>query len=196
MLPSGVWQSLTTAAGSRNSAGSKQIRHLCVAGRKRMDTDSIFKKENIELLFEAKEYGGSFIAAANDGYSEFMEGKAFGREWSRQFPAGRYVIIVYQRHSVYVSGKRIWLNGHFENAVGRDSRYRNPCFVIVLDKATEYEIKSWKDQRLLSNVVCDAYNPLQPKLYSLKEADIAAKDFSATGCKSALMEWFDDYDMY
>ena len=161
-----------------------------------MDIESVFKKENIDLLFEEKESNGSFIAEANDYYSEFMARNVFNREWSRQFPAGRYAITVYQRHSVYAFGKQIWLNEHFENVVGRDSRYRNPCYVIILDKPMEYEIESWKDRKLLSNVVRDERNPLQAKTYSLEEAKKTARDFSAMGYKAAVMGWFDDYDMY
>jgi len=161
-----------------------------------MDIESVFKKENIDLLFEAKEYKGPFIAAADNYYSEFMERGDFGREWSWQFPAGRYVIVVYQRHSVYVSGKQIWLNEHFENVVGCDSRYRGPCFVIILDKAMEYEVESWKDHKLLTNVIHDECAPLQAKIFSLKEAKKTARELSAMGNKAAVMEWFEDYDMY
>ena len=111
---------------------------------------------------------GNFIAAANDEFTEFMGPEEFGREWAWSFPAGRYVITVYQRHSLYESGKMVWKNEDFLNAVGKDSRYRSSAFVIILDRALEYRPKTWK-WNLLSHTVQSSGDPLQAKMFSSAE---------------------------
>ena len=103
---------------------------------------SIFGSD-INSVFNVKE-SQTFIAEANDTYSGYYEKGHFSRDWAcANFEAGRYVIVVYQIHSLYMDGKQIWLNENFENAVGKYSRYRQPSFVIITDKLQEYIIPSW-----------------------------------------------------
>ena len=161
-----------------------------------MDYEEVFQKKNIDLVFDRTARRGNFIAAAYDEFTEFMELGDFGREWAWSFPAGRYVITVYQRHSLYEAGKQVWKNEHFLNAVGKDSRYRNPSFVIILDQALEYWPRTWKGS-LLSHTVQNSRDPLQAQMFSSAEdAGKAAKKYSEQGFKAAVMEWYEDYDMY
>ena len=84
----------------------------------------------------------------------------------------------------------------FLNAVGKDSRYRSPAFVIILDRALEYRPKTWK-WNLLSHTVQSSGDPLQAKMFSSAEdAGKAAAKYSEQGFRAAVMEWFEDYDMY
>ena len=161
-----------------------------------MDCEEVFQKKNIDLVFDRTARRGNFIAAAYDEFTEFMDLGEFGREWAWSFPAGRYVITVYQRHSLYESGKLVWKNEDFLNAVGKDSRYRKPSFVIILDRALEYWPRTWK-RSLLSHTVQSSGDPLQAKMFSSAEdAGKAAVKFSEQGFKAAVMEWYEDYDMY
>ncbi len=73
-----------------------------------MDYEKVFQQKNVDLIFDQKTDRGNFIAAANDDFTEFMGPEEFGREWAWSFPAGRYVIVVYQRHSLCESGKLAW----------------------------------------------------------------------------------------
>ncbi len=138
----------------------------------------------------------TFIAEADDTYSGYYDKDHFSRERAcKEFEAGRYVIVVYQIHSIYMDGKQIWLNEHFENAVGRDSRYRQPCFVIITDKLHEYMIPSW-GRSYFTHIIHNDKDPLQVKIFSLEEARQFAVTASGEGHKIAVMEWFEDYDMY
>ena len=38
-----------------------------------MDLDTIFKCENVDLLFKSETASGNYIAEANDRFSEYME---------------------------------------------------------------------------------------------------------------------------
>ena len=161
-----------------------------------MDFDTIFKSENVDLLFKSEMVSGNYIAAANDRFSEYMEKHEVCREWARSFPAGRYVIIIYQRYSVFIAGKRIWQNNDYLNEVGKDSRHRSPCFVIALDRELDYMIPSWGRQ-LKSHIVMDEKDPLQTKIFpGIEKAESVAKKYSENGFKAAVLEWFEDFDMY
>ena len=160
-----------------------------------MDFDSIFKKENIKYVFDMEEQGGCFIAEAADFYSEPMKREDFGREWAWGFPAGRYVIVVFQKHSLFIGGKKVWSNGLFDYTAGQDSRYKSPCFAVILDKALEYEPKSW-NRKLLSHIVRNEKAPLQAWVSGLREAEELARSWSEQGVRAAVVEWFEDYDMY
>ena len=161
-----------------------------------MDHEEVFREENIDLVFDKAARRGNFIAAAYDEFTEFMELGDFGREWAWSFPAGRYVITVYQRHSLYEGGKQVWKNDQFLNAVGKDSRYRKPSYAIILDQALEYWPRTWK-RSLLSHTVQSSRDPLQAKIFSsLEDARKAAEQYSEQGFKAAVMEWYEDYDMY
>ena len=161
-----------------------------------MDHEEVFREENIDLVFDKAARRGNFIAAAYDEFTEFMELGDFGREWAWSFPAGRYVITVYQRHSLYEGGKQVWKNDQFLNAVGKDSRYRKPSYAIILDQALEYWPRTWK-RSLLSHTVQSSRDPLQAKIFSsLEDARKAAEQYSEQGFKAAVMEWYEDFDMY
>ena len=158
--------------------------------------ETVFKTENVALLFGTESHSGNFIAEADDRFSDYMDRRSFGLEWSRSFPAGRYVIVIYQRCSVYIAGKQIWQNNDFLNEVGKDSRYRSPRFVIALDRARDYAISSW-DQPLQSHIVHDADAPLQVKTFScIEAAETVALKYSEQGFKAAVLEWFEDFDMF
>jgi len=161
-----------------------------------MRLDSVFKYENIDLLFEAGTQSGKFIAEAGDRFSNYLDRREFGYKWSLNFPAGRYVIIVYQRCSIYEKGKQIWKNDDYLNEVGKDSRYKSPCFVVILNRTMNYKISSW-DQLLRSHTLRDKDNPLQPQVFSsLETAEEVAKKYSEQGVMAAVLEWYEDYNMY
>ena len=165
-------------------------------GEMDMKIETVFKQENIALLFGTEKQRGTFIAEANDAFSALMERKEFGREWAGSFPSGRYVITVYQRHSVYHAGKQVWKNERYRNKVGRDSRHGTPCFVIILDREITYQVPGW-GRPLCSHTVRSKVDPLQAEMFSdMETADMAAREFSAQGFMAAVLEWFEDYDMY
>lgn len=160
-----------------------------------MDFKSTVLKENIKLLFEEIKHKGEFIATAMDLYSSFLEQEKYDLEWVRQFHSGRYVIVIYQRHSVYKDGKQVFINTEFVNTVGKYCRHKTPQFVLISDKERRYFIKSW-DSILKRHTIQDENNPLQTKYYDIESAKIAAINYSKSGESVAIVEWFNDYDMY
>ena len=160
-----------------------------------MDFNEVFKKDNIGLVFAKDDEPDTFIAESGDCFSDLLSRGGFGRDWAWNFPAGRYVITVYQRHSVYENGERVWLNQRFENSVGEDSRDREPRFAIVLNHPVDYEIESW-GRNLTSRFLRSEADPLQVETFDLEEAEAAASDLSADGHSASVLEWFEDYDMY
>ena len=161
-----------------------------------MNIDEFFMRENHKLIFEKENHKGEFIAEANSEFSNFMKRNEFSHDWAySNFNGGRYVITIYQRHSVYESGQQVWLNDHFDNSVGVDSRYKFPCYVIILDHPLEYIIKSWRVP-LITYTVHNEKDPLQAKTYNLYDAEAEAKKLSKDGHKAVIMEWFEDYNMY
>lgn len=161
-----------------------------------MDLDSVFMLDNLDLIFEEFMHEGEFIAQANDTYSGFGKKDDFGFKWIQNFPFGRYVIIIYQRHSLYANGKQIFLNTMYDNSVGSNNRHRMPGFVLILDQVRDYSVATWNRQ-LVTHTVCNTSNPLQAETYwYLEDAEAAACKYSRQGYKVALMEWFEDYDMF
>lgn len=161
-----------------------------------MDFEKVFKKENLKLLFRTGEQKGSFIAEACDCFSDYMTRNQFSRRWAWEFPAGRYVITVYRRVSVFQEGKLIWKNEEDLSEKGKDSRYRSPRFVIALERETEYQVPGWK-RPLLSHILRSTADPLHCQIYSsLEKAGKAAKEYSRQGIRAAVLKWFEDYDMY
>lgn len=162
-----------------------------------MDIKYIFKKENIKLIFEEKTAEGEFIAEANDGFSEFSTKDTYNRDWAMSFPAGRYVIVVYQRHSIYRDGVQRYENVSYENSTGRYSRYKKPNFVLLLVKEMEYTIPSWGNHKVISHMVREDKNALQAKVFdSIEKAEKKAVDFSKNGNSVAILEWYEDFDMF
>ena len=161
-----------------------------------MDRADVFREENIKLIFEEKPADGEFIAEASDSFSGFATKDTYNRDWAFGFPSGRYVIVVYQRHSLYRDGMQIYINESYENSTGRDSRYKRPSFVLALDKEMEYTVPSWGDRKLISHIVREDKNPLQAKVYdSLEKAEKAAAEYSKMGSRVAILEWYEDFDM-
>jgi hypothetical protein len=148
-----------------------------------------------DSVFDVKE-SETFIAEANDSFSGYYEKEHFNHDWAyRNYPAGRYVIIVYQIHSLYQDGKQIWINRHFINEVGRFSRYRTPCFVIISDQVRDYMIPSW-GRRLSTHTIQNDKAPLQAGIHTLEEAKQFAIAHSVDGRRTAVMEWYEDYNMF
>lgn len=165
-----------------------------------MDFKDTFLKENINLLFEEIKHKGEFFAMACDLYSSFSEQETYDLEWARNFSPGRYVIVIYQRHSVYKNGKCVFMNTEFDNAVGKYCRHKTPQFVLISDKEREYYIKNWDikgwECGLKRHTIQDENNPLQAKYYDFESAEIAAINYSKSGESVVIAEWFNDYDMY
>ena len=161
-----------------------------------MEFEEVFRNENAALLFRKETENGTFIAEAAGWFSGYMTRNDFSREWAWSFPAGRYVITVYQRHSFYCAGKQEWKNDAFRYETGHDSRYRTPCFVIALDQPQEYRIPSWK-RTAVSFIVRSRIDPLQDEIFTdVIQAEKAARNWSEQGMKAAVLEWYEDYDMY
>ncbi len=160
-----------------------------------MEIEGFFRKENISYAFSTNEGMGSFLAETGDMYSEPMSEREFGREWAWNFPSGRYVITIYQKHSVFKDGKRVFLNGGYIDSVGKYSRYGRPVFAVVLDTEQEYSVPTWT-RPLKSHFIRNEGEPLQVKVYSLKDAEKIARDHSLSGHKAAVLEWYEDHDMY
>ncbi len=155
-----------------------------------------FKSENIRLLFDNLNYGTEYIAGAMDCYTDFMSKDIFTSDWARNFEGGRYVIIIYQRHSVYESGNRIYLNENFEYTVDRYSRHKKQCFVLISDTPHEYSVSSW-NRPLVTNTVMDEKNSLHTKTFFDEEKAVEeAKKLSLSGEKIVVMKWYADYDQY
>ena len=162
-----------------------------------MNTDNILREENINLIFEAKPFKGEFIAEANDRFSVYSVKDEYNRDWALNFPSGRYVIIVYQRHSLYLGGVQVYKNEFFENTTGRNSRYKKPGFVLIVDKELEYTVPSWGNRKLKSHIVMNDKNPLHALIYSdIEKAEKAAVSYSKMGNKVGILEWYEDFDMY
>lgn len=160
-----------------------------------MDFNSVFKEENTTLLFEAKAHDGEYIGMVNNMCSSFSGSDKYNPKWAWQFPSGRYVIVIYQRHSVYKEGIQIYMNTAFECKVSDYCRHENPRYVLVSDKVREYYISSW-GSNLLSYSIKNEQNPLQEKYYDIDDAKRAAIDYSQAGETIVILEWFADYDMY
>ena len=162
-----------------------------------MDVENIFKKENINLVFEDKQTECEFIAEANDSFSEFSTKDTYNRTWAWGFPSGRYVIVVYQRHSLYQEGVLIYKNKSYENTTGRNSRYKKPSFVLMLDKEVEYTVPSWGSHKLISHIIREEQNALQAKIFdNIEKVEKAAVDYSKKGNIVAVLEWYEDFDMF
>ena len=162
-----------------------------------MEINDIFKKENIKLIFEAKQVEGEFIAEANDIFSEFSTKDTYNSNWARSFPCGRYVIVVYQRHSLYREGVLIYKNESYENIVGRFSRYKKPSFILLLNHEMEYTVPTWDNHKLISHILREDKNALQAKVFdSIEKAEKAAIEHSKRIRNVAILEWYEDFDMF
>ena len=161
-----------------------------------MNYETVAKDENIDLLFEAESHSGDFIAELRDGFSEYMDRKEFSYDWARAHPAGRYVITVFQRCSVFIAGKPVWNNMDRLNEAEKDSRIKPPCFVIVLDQKLEYMVQSW-GRTMWSHFVRAEKDPLHYRVFSsIEKAELAAQRYSEQGFKVAVLECLEDFDMY
>ncbi|SEP94108.1 hypothetical protein SAMN02910369_00938 [Lachnospiraceae bacterium NE2001] len=161
-----------------------------------MKLDDVFIRENLMLLFEPAVYDGEFIANVNSCYTTYAPKDFYDYKWSINFSSGRYVIVVFQRHSVYHNGNQIYLNEAFENVTGKYSRYKKPSFVIAMETPREYSVPTWGDHKLVSDIMHSDNSPLQPRIFTLDEAIKRATELSKTGDKMCVLEWYEDFDMY
>ena len=148
------------------------------------------------MLFDNHSYGTEYIADARDSFTEYMSKDIFTSSWARDFECGRYVILILQRHSVYESGSQIYVNEKFDYTVGRFSRYKKACFILISNTTREYKVSSW-DRPLITKKLMDENNTLQCKTFFDEEKAMeAAKKYSLSGEKIAVMKWYDDQDMF
>lgn len=158
--------------------------------------ETVFKEENLELVFRPEDSEKAFIAKAFNLFSDYMGMDDVGFDWASNFESGRYVIVVYQRFSVFENGKRMWINKAFQNKVGRFSRYEKQVFAIMLDHEIEYKVSGW-GRSLWTYTLQDPKNTLQVLTFpSVWVAEGYAKKYSKEGYKVAVLGWYEDYDMY
>ncbi|MBQ4486907.1 MAG: GNAT family N-acetyltransferase [Oscillospiraceae bacterium] len=146
-----------------------------------------FRKENVDKIFSVFNSKKEYIANIHDLYSEPGEKDKFDDDWAKHHPPGKYVICVYQRHSVYDKGSCIYRNNVYDEPTGDNSKREHPDFVIVLDKAQEYTVPCGGG-KLISHIIMNENNTLQSKVYSEKEAQETAAMLSQQGYKAAVME--------
>ena len=162
-------------------------------------TEKDFAEENRGLVFEPKAYQAEFMAEINNSFTKFFPKECFSNKWAYSgFPSGRYVILVYQRHSVYQNGKCIYENKNYVNSIGDYSRYHKPVFNVAAEEDTAYPVSTWGEHRLRSCIIMDPKhdNIIPAKYETAAEAAKAAKEYSLKGYKTAVIEWYADYDMY
>ena len=158
--------------------------------------ETVFKEENLELVFRPEDSEKAFIAKAFNLFSDYMDIDDVGYDWASNFESGRYVIVVYQRFSVFENGKRMWINKAFQNKVGRFSRYKKQVFAIMLDREIEYKVPGW-GRSLWTYTLQDPKNTLQVLTFpGAWVAEGYAKKYSKEGYKVAVLGWYEDYDMY
>ena len=158
--------------------------------------ETVFKEENLELVFRPEDSEKAFIAKAFNLFSDYMDIDDVGYDWASNFESGRYVIVVYQRFSVFENGKRMWINKAFQNKVGRFSRYKKQVFAIMLDREIEYKVSGWS-RSLWTYTLQDPKNTLQVLTFaSAWVAQGSAKKYSKEGYKVAVLGWYEDYGMY
>ena len=161
-----------------------------------MNFEEYFKEENIDILFEIARHDNEFIACANDKYSEFNSSDSYSRSWSWQFPAGRYVIIVYQRYAVYKDGVEVYINENFTEVVSKECRHKELRYSLITKNKNEFYIPSWKGN-LVTHSVQNENSPLQNKYFSsVEDAREVAVKYSKKGNTVAIVSWYADYDMY
>ena len=158
--------------------------------------ETVFKEENLELVFRPEDSEKALIAEAFNLFSDYMDIDDVGYDWASNFESGRYVIVVYQRFSVFENGKRMWINKAFQNEVGRFSRYEKQVFAIMLDREIEYKVPGW-GRSLWTYTLQDPKNTLQVLTFpSAWVAEGYAKKYSKEGYKVAVLGWYEDYGMY
>lgn len=158
--------------------------------------ETVFKEKNLELVFRPEDSEKAFIAKAFNLFSDYMDIDDVGYDWASNFESGRYVIVVYQRFSVFENGKRMWINKAFQNKVGRFSRYKKQVFAIMLDCEIEYKVSGWS-RSLWTYTLQDPKNTLQVLTFpSAWVAESYAKKYSKEGHKVAVQGWYEDYGMY
>lgn len=158
--------------------------------------ETVFKEENLELVFRPEDSEKALIAEAFNLFSDYMDMDDVGFDWASNFESGRYVIVVYQRFSVFENGKRMWINKAFQNKVGRFSRYKKQVFAIMLDREIEYKVPGW-GRSLWTYTLQDPKNTLQVLTFpSAWVAEGYAKKYSKEGHKVAVLGWYEDYGMY
>jgi hypothetical protein len=172
------------------------LENLGGLGMGTQKVETVFKEENLELVFRPEDSEKAFIAKAFNLFSDYMDIDDVGYDWASNFESGRYVIVVYQRFSVFENGKRMWINKAFQNKVGRFSRYKKQVFAIMLDREIEYKVSGWS-RSLWTYTLQDPKNTLQVLTFpSAWVAEGYAKKYSKEGYKVAVLGWYEDYGMY
>ena len=158
--------------------------------------ETVFKEENLELVFRPEDSEKALIAEAFNLFSDYVDMDDVDYDWASNFESGRYMIVVYQRFSVFENGKRMWINKAFQNKVGRFSRYKKQVFAIMLDREIDYKVPGW-GRSLWTYTLQDPKNTLQVLTFpSAWVAEGYAKKYSKEGHKVAVLGWYEDYGMY
>ena len=150
---------------------------------------------NGDILFDEQQHEAEFIASVGTEFSDYMPKEIFTHDWAWQFPSQRYVILIYQRHSIYQNGQLTFFNEKYENVCG-ESRYHRPCFVVLLDKPLNYDIPTWQVP-LKSYSLQEEKEPLHTKIFNkFMDAQNEAIKYSLSGYKVLIAEWYADFNMY
>lgn len=159
--------------------------------------DDFFKADGIAPIFEARAYEGAYFAGYDSCFTELGPRERVDIDYRSRFDAGRYVIYVYERHSLYQDGKRYYADPNFSGEIARDNRGRRAAYVIMTDEKHGYKVPSWHDMTLDSYLVRDEESPLQLKTFStLAEAQEHASGYSRSGRRSAVLLICGEWDMY
>ena len=159
--------------------------------------DDWFNEENRRLLFDPKEYPSEYIAHFCTYFTEYLAEGVVDLDWCWSFPGSRYVIIVYQRHSVYEQGQCIYRNRNFTEKIGVHNRFRKPVYVVAVDTELYYSVSTWGSRKLKSNIVQGDKDTLNAKEFeNIEDAIKLAKEYSTGGYRTAVLEWFEDYDHF
>ncbi len=162
-----------------------------------MDIKTFCSNDNFEKLFDPNPHDGEyFLDGAYYGYSELMKKDIFTWKWVYEnLPSGRYVNIVYQRHSLYLNGELAFVNPKFDEEHSDHRRYKDTPFSLILNKPQAYYIDTWKGN-LISNTVNWEDAPLITKSLTLEDAKKEAEEWVARGYDVLIVSAYGFYDMY
>ena len=144
------------------------------------------------------EFNGSILAILSDfdtadeffadilawSFTAFHPRAHFTDKWAWQFPNGRYVIFVCERHSVYRDGFCIYQNSKFTGAPNACYRGDLPAYTLLYKQSpSSHTYGIWKDNQ----------NETFPLETAVREA---AERSSRLQTTVAVVRIVDDYDMY
>lgn len=158
---------------------------------------AFFKEDNIAQIFEAREFRGEYFAGYGNYFSDLGLRENLDIDYYLYFDSGRYVIFVYERHSLYQDGEQYYVNPRFSGVIADNNRTRKLTYAIITDKKHEYKIPSWHNMPLESYFVQDEAAPLRLKTFEkLAEAKENAAEYSKSGKKTAVLGIYGEWDMY